>query len=568
MKEIVGSNNKRSLQRVVNLAILFVVCSFLLLSVIVEALTFVVPTLRFYKREMEHVGAIVTSLVGEDYINEMIEKTKEVYYSTPEEIRSDQFSDEYLECILPLIDDTYRDKRNLISQCRRKAEFESLYYMFYDEDTERYVIVFDGSEKSEAYLPGQWISNENGMVEKPATVRRTLKSDWFMPLSYGNAVGWVGTDYDNFFDSAGNITGYMVTNITVNMVSHQITVFLAIYIPVLMIGLFFLAFNSKKWVKRRFVEPITNLTECARKYSELGDLSDVDEYKFVFSDLSINTGDEIEELWETMVEMEKDIASAMKRIREETAGKERIAAELDLARDIQKGSLSMDFDAVTEGTGIRIFAQMFPAREVGGDFYDFFRIDEDHLGLVIADVSDKGVPAALFMMVSKALLRNEACRGVKKPSEIIGTVNNILSRDNPNLMFITIWLGIMDVRTGEITAANAGHEFPIVTGPDGRFKVFEEPHGMVCGCMENFEYEDYTFTIPAGGTLFVYTDGAAEAMNESDEQFGLERMEETLNRYSGLDPKELIEQLNKELDTFTGTLDPFDDTTMLAVKYN
>ena len=209
---------------------------------------------------------------------------------------------------------------------------------------------------------------------------------------------------------------------------------------------------------------------------------------------------------------------------------------------------------------------MIPAKEVGGDFYDFFMIDDSHLAMVIADVSGKGVPAALFMMISKTLIKNRALQG-GTPAEILKFTNNSLTEDNIHDMFVTIWIGILDTETGIMTASSAGHEYPFITDSDGEYKLFQDPHGVVCGAIDGLEYEDYTVEIPVGGRLFVYTDGVAEAQNKAEEMFGLDRIEKSLNSHRDLRPSEIIPLVKEDVDSFADGQEQFDDITMLCLWY-
>ncbi len=558
-------NNKRTLERVVGKTVLFGVIFFLILLLVIEALVFFIPSSRLYKREMKREGDMVIALVGREYILETFSKARDIYYSTPEKIRAERFSKEYKDIILTMVDDEYRERRNLISTCRVAAGIEDIAFVFLDEEMERLVFVMDGNDKNKAFLPAQWISNENGMIESRSTIDTTMSSDWFMPLSYGESAGVVATDYRGFYDDSGNLVGYITINVEFNSVVSQMTAFLAVFSPIMAFLVMWVAINGQRWMKRRILKPITDLTDKARQYNAISESGDGERREPVFESLSMNTGDEIEELWSTMVDMEKDVAIAMKKVREEAATKERIATELDLARQIQMGALPVNFSDISSEKNFDIFACMNPAKEVGGDFYDFFLVDDSHVGLVIADVSGKGIPASLFMMISRTIIKDKALAG-GKPSEILKETNDSLCEDNPNTMFLTAWLGILDIDTGEVIAANAGHEHPFVTGDDGRVHKLNDPHGVVMGGLEGMEYEDYTFRIPRGGMLFVYTDGVAEAQNEKDEMFGLPRIEDTLNRYADRVPRGIIESMIAELDSFKGSMDQFDDITMLAVK--
>ena len=244
----------------------------------------------------------------------------------------------------------------------------------------------------------------------------------------------------------------------------------------------------------------------------------------------------------------------------------RISTELSLATRIQAHMLPNIFPPFPDRRDVDIFASMAPAKEVGGDFYDFFLLDEDHLALVMADVSGKGVPAALFMMVCKILVQNYAMTGLG-PAETIAAVNRQICMNNPEDMFVTAWLGILDLRTGHLKAVNAGHEYPMVQGPDGRFEAFHDKHSFVIGGLSDVRYKDYEMDLEPGSRLFLYTDGLPEAVNPQMEAFGTERMLDALNEAADSDPQEILDHMRRAVEDFTAGAESFDDTTMLCVRY-
>ena len=243
--------------------------------------------------------------------------------------------------------------------------------------------------------------------------------------------------------------------------------------------------------------------------------------------------------------------------------KERIAAELSLATRIQLSALPKEFPKREK---FHVYASMTPAKEVGGDFYDFFMMDEDHLGLVIADASGKGVPAALFMMVSSALIRNAAV-GEYSPAKVLTTVNHQLCTRNPEEMFVTVWMGVLEVSTGRLTAANAGHEYPILKRPGKSFELFKDRHGLVLGAMDGVRYREYEIQMEPGTKLFVYTDGLSEATNGSTVQFGTDRTIDALRGREDGSPEELVRAVLDAVETFVADAPQFDDLTMLCVEY-
>lgn len=255
----------------------------------------------------------------------------------------------------------------------------------------------------------------------------------------------------------------------------------------------------------------------------------------------------------------------LKQQEEDNREKERIGAELHVATQIQTSMLPCVFPAFPEYEEFDIYASTNPAKEVGGDFYDFFLVDKDHLALVMADVSGKGVPAALFMMITKTLLKNVVQSGLS-PKAALETVNNQLLENNEAGMFVTVWLGIYEISTGKLTAANAGHEYPAIKRADGLFELFRDKHGFVMGGMENVKYQEYELALHAGDVLFLYTDGVAEATDGNNQLYGTDRMLKALNRKPDASSKELLLALGADMERFVGEAMQFDDITMMALQ--
>ena len=243
--------------------------------------------------------------------------------------------------------------------------------------------------------------------------------------------------------------------------------------------------------------------------------------------------------------------------------KERIATELALATRIQSNFLPKSFPDRPE---FSLFASMTPAKEVGGDLYDFFQIDGDHLCLVIGDVSGKGVPASLFMMLAAALIHHVAMHELS-PAKILTEVNAEIFTRNPEEMFVTVWLGILELSTGVLTAASAGHEYPALKQPSGSFELFKDKHGFVIGGMEGVRYREYTLQLEPGSKIFVYTDGVAEATDSNNQLYGTDRMIAALRENENGTPEEILASVNRSVDAFVGKAPQFDDLTMLCVEY-
>ena len=325
-------------------------------------------------------------------------------------------------------------------------------------------------------------------------------------------------------------------------------------------GLLFALILLQFILYRKAILPLGKIQQTVREYKDSKDSSKV------FSEMSeIKVKNEFCLLSQDISELAEEIDYYTEENVRLAAERERVSAELDLATKIQADQLPSTFPAFPDRTDFDIYATMTPAKEVGGDFYDFFFVDDDHLALVIADVSGKGVPAALFMMMSKNLIKDHAMMKLS-PMDIAGQVNRMLCENNKQDMFVTAWIGILELSTGRITAVNAGHEYPAILRPDGKFELFEDDHCFVLGGMKRAVYRQYEFTLPRGSTLFLYTDGVTEATDAEDKMFGEGMLVEALNKYPDASLKELLEGVRSEIGSFAGTAPQYDDITMLGIK--
>lgn len=376
---------------------------------------------------------------------------------------------------------------------------------------------------------------------------------------YGHQVTCYRTEYD----SSGTPVAIIGVDINVNKINKDMNTY------VMSILLVFIAITTVAIVlfiayfKRFIIAPVTRIARNVDSFVDLME-NEVEPEALVYESVSVKTKDEIKTLADGFDEMAEGVRSYMVNLRRITNEKQRIGAELELATKIQANMLPNIFPAFPERKEFDIYASMEPAKEVGGDFYDFFLIDEDHLGLVVADVSGKGVPAALFMMMSKILINNFTSMG-GSPKEVLERANDQICKNNEEDMFVTVWLGIMTISTGKIVAANAGHEYPMIRRPNGDFELFEDPHGFVVGGMEGMIYQEYEFTLEPGGTLFLYTDGLPEATNAQDELFETDRVLDVLNQNKEVSPEELLRNVRAAVDVFVGEAEQFDDLTMMAI---
>ena len=314
------------------------------------------------------------------------------------------------------------------------------------------------------------------------------------------------------------------------------------------------------FLNRVLLRPIRQISEEATRFSKE---SVTPERKL---QETIRNQDEIGELAVSIDRMEERIQDYVASITQITAEKERINTELGLAARIQVSMLPHQFPPFPDRKEFDLYASMDPAKEVGGDFYDFFLTDSDHLCMVMADVSGKGIPAALFMMVSKVILQSCAMLG-RSAGEILTKMNEAICSNNQAEMFVTVWVGILEISTGKLTAANAGHEYPALRRAGGDFELFKDRHGFVIGGMAGIRYREYELQLAPGDKLFLYTDGVPEATDADKRLFGTDRMIAVLNGNKEKSPEQILKGVRSAVDGFVKDAEQFDDLTMLCLEY-
>ena len=327
----------------------------------------------------------------------------------------------------------------------------------------------------------------------------------------------------------------------------------------ILLAVVFLIVNSV-YQRQTLLRPLAQITREASRFAAENTMTDRK-----LAD-SIRSRDEIGLLATSIDQMEDRITRYVEDMTRITAERERNITELSLAARIQESMLPSRFPAFPDRTEFDLYASMDPARAVGGDFYDFFLIDDDHLCLEIADVSGKGIPAALFMMASKIILANTAKSG-RSPAGILKETNDVISENNPEGVFVTVWLGILELSTGRLIAANAGHEYPALKEPDGGYALYKDRHGFVIGAMKGMKYVDYELLLRPGSKLFVYTDGVVEATDADQNMFGPANMLAALNAQPDASPERTLRNVRAAVDGFVKDTEQFDDLTMLCLEY-
>lgn len=430
------------------------------------------------------------------------------------------------------------------------------YYYVYIPQEDDLIYVWDADTTAGACQLGdheQYM--KHGKEASMAVFNRNPKEK--ILVSRDKTYGYIASAFYPIYNSGGSpvaLVGvdFAMPGITQLMQGFVLTIIFNILLVLIGFTAIFYVF-----VRKRIIRPIKVLSTATH---ELVDNLDKEESFTV----DIHTEDEIEDLAHSFERMYGEIKEYIQKVSTVMAEKERIGAELNVATQIQSNMLPSIFPPFPERREFDIYASMDPAKEVGGDFYDFFLVDEDHLALVMADVSGKGVPAALFMVIAKTLIKNKAQTGAS-PKEVLETVNNQLCENNEADMFVTVWLGIYEISTGIMRAVNAGHEFPAICRKDETFELYKDPHGLVVAYVEDFKYQQYEFMLHSGDTLFLYTDGVAEATNAENELYTTDRMISALNQKPGISPKELLVQVRQDIDAFVKEAPQFDDITMLAL---
>ena len=441
-----------------------------------------------------------------------------------------------------------------------KEEVDYFYLAMYDGENNAIVYIVD-TEKDDPLMPGDWESVSG------TEAHRFLDwdgEDMMFYIGYTEEYGWLCTSGVPIRNDAGEVVAFLLADVSAAQIWAGMREYLCQITVALLIVTALIAWVLSRHMKKTLVRPINAIAEAAQAYAR--DKREGNTEAEHFAGLGIRTGDEVENLSLVMADMERDITETEANLTRITAEKERISTELELATRIQADMLPNVFPPYPERTEFDIYASMDPAKEVGGDFYDFFLIDGDHLCMVIADVSGKGVPAALFMMASKIILANNAQMG-KTPAQVLADTNATICLNNRERMFVTVWLGILELSTGRLTAANAGHEYPVLKTPEGAFELVKDKHGFVLGGMNGMKYRDYELTLEKGAKLFLYTDGVPEATDAQNAMFSLERLLSALNERPEDPPEQLLKTVRRAVAGFVKDAEQFDDLTMLCLEY-
>lgn len=454
-------------------------------------------------------------------------------------------------------DDYYQYIQNYMDLYQQQTNME--YFFVYVPGPEGMTYIWDTDEDYdengplgfyEAYQAGEKELAESVFRKDPAEVITVSKSAEY---------GFLASAHSPIFSSSGEPVAVVAADLSMPEIRSAFFRFIvAVVISIFLVvaASVFLMYRS---VRDNIVEPINSLTGATRAF-----VDNIEKNEPYLSD--IHTGDEIEVLSRSFEKLDGELKEYIRKYTAAAAEKEKISAELKVAQQIQESLLPRNFHVDPSRDEFGIYATMTPAKEVGGDFYDFFMVDARHVAVVIADVSGKGVPAALFMAIAKALIKDHTEPGIPL-SHTFQKVNNLLCESNNAQLFVTAFEGVLDLLTGEFIFVNAGHEIPYICRKGETFTLHKLRPGFVLAGMENIRYKTESVIFEPGDKLFQYTDGVTEATNSARQLYGQERLTAVLGRYSSSSPEELLPLVRADIDAFAGDAPQFDDITMLCLEY-
>ena len=506
---------------------------------------------------------IISFVVGDRYIHGEMENCRTTAYaytkSAAELIDGDKIA-YYLETGEK--DDYYYEIEDFLNAFRLNTDIQYYYVFVPFEDDLVYIwdanVLKPGETEIDACELGYREEYMEGGKEATYSIYKQNPPEE-IELVNDDKYGYIASAYSPVFNSSGEPVAVVGVDVYMPDLQANMREFLVAVIVTIMLVVLAAILLCFFFVKRKIVNPINQIRDASRSMVE--NLENEESME-----VSVKTGNEIEELFDSFKEMYGDVKDYIKQISAITAEKERIGAELDVAAHIQASMLPCIFPAFPEREEIDIYATMDPAKEVGGDFYDFFMVDDRHLAIVMADVSGKGVPAALFMVIGKTLIKDHTTPG-RDLGKVFTAVNDLLCEANSEGLFITAFEGVLDLVTGEFNFVNAGHEMPFVCKADGAFEPYKIRPGFVLAGMEGMRYRAGSMMLEPGDKIYQYTDGVTEATNIHNELYGMERLEVILNKVKCGTPHEILPAVKADVDEFVGEAPQFDDITMLCLEY-
>lgn len=513
-----------------------------------------------YQMLAMNVSKTAASLVNAEEVGELVAQVMEIYRKDPAPTYdSDEEWAEYLSQYTGISEqESFTTLYDTLYKIKTANNVLSLYISYMDSESMTGIYIID-ADKTETGCPtGTW----DIIYPQNYEAMKHPENGFEAYITDTEEYGWLCSAGAAVLDDSGKAVAHVFTDISMESVMADRQAFLMRLCAILIGITTVITLALIKVVNAALVKPINSLASAASSYVEAKEEGEVSALAL----LDIHTGDEVENLSHALKRMERDINGYIENLTHVTAEKERIGAELSVATHIQASMLPCIFPAFPNRREFDIYATMTPAKEVGGDFYDFFLVDDDHLAVVIADVSGKGVPAALFMVIAKTLIKDHTQSG-KPPEEVFTEVNRQLCEANDENLFVTAWMGVLEISTGKLVYVNAGHNPPVIGRKNGETEFLRSRPGFVLAGLDFTKYRAGSLELMPGDLLYLYTDGVTEAMNTAQELYGEERLKRTLDANVSAAPEEIFKAVKKDLDDFVADAPQFDDITMLAMRY-
>lgn len=513
-----------------------------------------------YQMLAMNVSKTAASLVNAEEVRELVAQVMEIYRKDPAPTYdSDEEWAEYLSQYTGISEqESFTTLYDTLYKIKTANNVLSLYISYMDSESMTGIYIID-ADKTETGCPtGTW----DIIYPQNYEAMKHPENGFEAYITDTEEYGWLCSAGAAVLDDSGKAVAHVFTDISMESVMADRQAFLMRLCAILIGITTVITLALIKVVNTALVKPINSLASAASSYVEAKEEGEVSALAL----LDIHTGDEVENLSHALKRMERDINGYIENLTHVTAEKERIGAELSVATHIQASMLPCIFPAFPNRREFDIYATMTPAKEVGGDFYDFFLVDDDHLAVVIADVSGKGVPAALFMVIAKTLIKDHTQSG-KPPEEVFTEVNRQLCEANDENLFVTAWMGVLEISTGKLVYVNAGHNPPVIGRKNGETEFLRSRPGFVLAGLDFTKYRAGSLELMPGDLLYLYTDGVTEAMNTAQELYGEERLKRTLDANVSAAPEEIFKAVKKDLGDFVADAPQFDDITMLAMRY-
>ena len=520
-----------------------VLLSFTILAIVLILVIGFVVSDRYIRGEMENCRT--TAYAYTTSASELIDGDKIAYYLETGE------KDEY-----------YYEILDFLNAFRLNTDIQYYYVFVPFEDDLVYIWDADALKADESEIDSCELGYREEYMEggKEATYS-IYKQDPPQEIELVNddKYGYIASAYSPVFNSNGEPVAVVGVDVYMPDLQANMREFLIAVVATIMIVVLAAILLCFFFVKKKIVNPINKIRDASKSMVE--NLENEESIE-----VSVKTGNEIEELFDSFKEMYGDVKDYINKLSTVTAEKERIGAELDVAKHIQASMLPCVFPAFPDRQEFDVYATMEPAKQVGGDFYDFFMVDERHLAIVMADVSGKGIPAALFMVIGKTLIKDHTTPDCDL-GKVFTEVNRLLCESNSEELFITAFEGVLDLVTGDFVYVNAGHEMPFISKAGGNFEPYKIRAAFVLAGMEGMKYRAGAMKLDPGDKIFQYTDGVTEATSVNNELYGMGRLSEILNKVKDKKPNEILPAVKQDIDEFVGEAPQFDDITMLCLEY-